>query len=52
VSGGWYRLEYGELSGKRSRRDALPVLEPDQVVRRAQSVGSIAGEPAACASIA
>lgn len=49
VSGAWYRLKYGEASGKRSRSDALPVLEPDQVVRRAQNVGTPAGEPAACA---
>ncbi len=37
VSGGWYRQKYGELGGTRPRTDTLPVLGPEQVVRRAQS---------------
>lgn len=48
VSGAWYRHTYGELSGRRPRSAALPVLEPDQVVRRA---GGAAGERAACAAV-
>ena len=51
VSGGWYRSTYSELSGKRPRREALPVLGPDQVVRRARSAAP-AGEPVACAATA
>lgn len=51
VSGAWYRHTYGELSGRRPRSAALPVLEPDQVVRRAASAGGSAGEPAACAAV-
>ena len=47
VSGGWYRSTYGELSGKRPRSEVLPVLGPDQVVRRARSAAP-AGEPVAC----
>jgi hypothetical protein len=37
VSGGWYRHTYGELSGKRACTESLPVLAPEQVVRRARS---------------
>jgi rubrerythrin len=37
VSGGWYRAKYGELSGRRPRTADLPVLEPGQVSRRAES---------------
>ena len=51
VSGGWYRRTYGELSGKRPRSEALPVLAPDQVVRRARVV-TPATEPAACTAMA
>jgi len=51
VSGGWYRSKYGELSGKRPRTDALPVLAPDQVVRRARSSAPPAG-PASCTAVA
>src|SRR5262249_32856819 len=36
VSGAWYRAKYGELGGKHPRSDALPTLEPGQVVRRAE----------------
>jgi hypothetical protein len=46
VSGGWYRSKYGELSGKRPRTDVLPVLAPEQVVRRARTWAPCA-EPAA-----
>src|SRR5438552_3221601 len=35
VSGAWYRHTYSEVTGKRPCTDALPVLAPDQVVRRA-----------------
>ncbi len=51
VSGGWYRSTYGELSGKRPRTEVLPVLAPEQVVRRARSTAP-AGEPVACAATA
>ena len=51
VSGGWYRLKYSEVSGKRSRTDALPVLAPEQVVRRARSSASPA-EGAVCTAVA
>ena len=37
VSGGWYRAKYGELTGKRPRTFALPLLDCGQVVRRATS---------------
>ena len=52
VSGAWYRHTYSEMSGRRPRIDALPVLEPDQVVRRAESTRGTAGEPAACSAVA
>jgi hypothetical protein len=48
VSGGWYREMYSQHSGKRSRTDVLPVLDAEQVRRRAESVTFTAGEPAAC----
>ena len=51
VSGAWYRHTYSELTGKRPRTDALPVLDPDQVVRRAQSARGTAGEPVACNAV-
>jgi hypothetical protein len=37
VSGAWYRHTYSELTGKRPRTDALPTLDPGQVVRRADA---------------
>jgi len=52
VSGGWYRHTYSELTGKRPRTDALPVMAPEQVVRRADSARATSGEPAACAAVA
>jgi len=52
VSGAWYRHTYSELSGKRPPSSALPVLDPDQVVRRADSAQPTAGEPAACGAVA
>lgn len=52
VSADWYRHTYSEMSGKRPRSDALPVLAPDQVVRRAESARGTAGEPAACSAVA
>lgn len=51
VSGAWYRHTYGELTGRRPPSDALPMLEPDQIVRRAESVAAAAGEPAACNAV-
>jgi hypothetical protein len=48
VSGGWYRAAYGMLSGRRSERVPLPVLSPEQVLRRAESARATAGEPVAC----
>ena len=50
VSGGWYRRTYGELRGTRPRTGDLPVLAPEQVVRRAQS-SALPGEPAACTAV-
>ncbi len=52
VSGEWYRHTYSEMSGKRPRTDVLPVLAPDQVVRRAESARPTAGEPTACSAVA
>lgn len=37
ASGGWYRTKYGEVSGRHPHTDALPVLAPGQVVRRAET---------------
>ncbi len=51
VSGGWYRGTYSELTGKRPRTDALPLLSPEQVLRRARAAAP-AGEPAACTAVA
>jgi hypothetical protein len=51
VSGSWYRSKYGELRGSRPRTDVLPVLAPDQIVRRARS-SAPSTEPAACAAVA
>ncbi len=52
VSGAWYRHTYSEVTGKRPRTDTLPVLAPDQVVRRAESAQAKAGAPAACSTVA
>ena len=52
VSGAWYRHTYSEMTGKRPPTDALPVLAPEQVVRRADSARSTAGEDAACSTVA
>ena len=52
VSGAWYRHTYSEVSGKRPATAALPVMDPDQVVRRADSAQPTAGEPAACGAVA
>jgi hypothetical protein len=51
VSGAWYRHTYSEMSGKRPRTDTLPLLAPEQVVRRAESAHATAGEPAACSAV-
>src|SRR5262249_51550189 len=40
VSADWYRRTYGELKGKRPRTGTLPLLTPEQVVRRARSATS------------
>jgi rubrerythrin len=50
VSAAWYRRTYGELTGRHPVSDALPVLGPDQVVRRADSARPSGGEPAACSA--
>jgi hypothetical protein len=50
VSGAWYRTTYGELSGRRARSRTLPVLAPEQVVRRAESAGPVSGLPGSCAA--
>lgn len=50
VSGAWYRHTYGEISGKHPRTEALPVLAPDQVVRRAESARPSNATPAACSA--
>jgi len=52
VSGTWYRHMYSALTGKRERTGALPVLAPDQIVRRADRVRPSSGEPAACSAVA
>ena len=52
VSAAWYRRTYGELTGRHTLSSALPVLEPDQVVRRADSARPSPGEPAACGIVA
>ena len=49
VSAAWYRHTYGELTGRHPRSDALPVLTPAQVLRRAVSAGATDTQPAACA---
>src|SRR5688572_22319175 len=38
VSGGWYRATYSMLTGKRPGPVPPPVLSPEQVIRRADSV--------------
>jgi hypothetical protein len=50
VSGGWYRSKYGEVSGTRPRTEILPVLAPEQIVRRAHA-SAPSTEPAACAAV-
>lgn len=52
VSAAWYRHTYSELTGRRPMSAALPVLEPDQVVRRAESARAVAGVAAAGAAVA
>ena len=50
VSGAWYRATYSALT-KGAERPPLPLLDPAQVVRRAERVTFAAGEPAACAAV-
>ncbi len=52
VSGTWYRHTYSEMTGKRPITDTLPVLDPDQVVRRAHSARATAAEAMACSAAA
>ena len=52
ISGRWYRHTYGEMTGRHEKSDTLPVLAPDQVVRRGESARATAGEPAACNAVA
>jgi hypothetical protein len=47
VSADWYRAKYGELKGKRPRSSKLPLLGPEQVVRRATSAAVLASEAGA-----
>lgn len=51
VSAAWYRHTYSELSGRRPTTAALPVLDPEQVVRRADSTQAAGGEPVACGAL-
>jgi len=48
ASAAWYRHTYSELTGRRPMSLALPVLDPDQVVRRAETVVEAAGQSATC----
>jgi hypothetical protein len=41
VSAAWYRHTYSEMTGRRPASSALPVLEPDQVARRASAPNSL-----------
>jgi len=43
---------YSELTGRRPASVALPVLDPDQIVRRADSARAAAGTAAACSAVA
>jgi hypothetical protein len=52
VSAGWYRATYSVQSGKRSGPVPLPLLSPEQVIRRAERAGATAGEPAGCLALA
>jgi hypothetical protein len=52
VSAGWYRATYSVQSGKRPGPVPLPLLSPEQVIRRAERAGATAGEPAACLALA
>jgi hypothetical protein len=52
VSGAWYRHTYSEITGRRPASAALPVLDPDQVVRRAERARAVAGVAAACDAVA
>jgi rubrerythrin len=40
VSAAWYRHTYGELTGRHPRSDTLPLLEADQIHRRADGASS------------
>jgi hypothetical protein len=52
VSAAWYRHTYSEVTGRRPISAALPLLDPDQVVRRADSTRAVAAVAAACAAVA
>jgi hypothetical protein len=52
VSAGWYRATYSVQTGKRPGPVPLPLLSPDQVTRRAESVWATAGEPAGSLALA
>ena len=51
VSGGWYRATYSVQTGKRPGPVPLPLLSPEQVIRRAESACATAGEPAGCLAL-
>ena len=51
VSGGWYRATYSLLTGKRPGPVPLPLLAPEQVIRRAESARGTSPEPAVCVAV-
>jgi hypothetical protein len=52
VSAGWYRATYSVQTGKRPGPVPLPLLSPEQVIRRAERARATAGEPTACLALA
>jgi hypothetical protein len=52
VSAGWYRATYSVRTGKRPGPVPLPLLSPEQVIRRAEGACATAGEPAGCLALA
>jgi len=52
VSGAWYRHTYGEMSGRHPTGDTLPVLQPDQVLERAESARAAFGSRDTCSRVA
>ncbi len=52
VSAAWYRRTYGELTGRHPLSNALPILSPAQIVRRAQRAAATAPASDAAAASA